>query len=109
MELDYGISRVKVLSIYVSHGEETQKFVGAGTSYTRCCFLLLCGSLQLLVNLRQRFMKLVHKPLDHKSPVLGIVAKLSTQNLRSNCGGNYCHTRMSNIFTYFTVSLPFFS
>ena len=36
-------------------------------------------------------MKFIHKALNHKSPVISSVAKLSIQNPRSNCGGNYCH------------------
>ena len=36
-------------------------------------------------------MKFIHKALNHKSPVISSVAKLSIQNPRSNRGGNYCH------------------
>ena len=69
----------------------TQKVVGTGTSYTRrCCLVvsLLSDSLPLLVNLKQRFMKFIHEALNHKSPVISRVVKLSIQ-----CGGNYCHIR----------------
>ena len=38
-------------------------------------------------------MKFIHKALNHKSPVISNVAKLSIQNPWSNCGGNYCHIR----------------
>ena len=38
-------------------------------------------------------MKFIHKALNHKSPLINSVAKLSIQNEWSNCGGNYCHTR----------------
>ena len=38
-------------------------------------------------------MKFIHKALNHKSPVISSVAKLSIQNPWSNCGGNYCHIR----------------
>ena len=41
----------------------------------------------------KRFMKFFHKALNHKSPVINSVAKLSIQNPWSNCGGNYCHIR----------------
>ena len=37
--------------------------------------LLLSDSLQLLVNLKQRFIKFIHKALNHKSPVISSVAK----------------------------------
>ena len=54
---------------------------------------LLSDSLSLLVNLKQRFMKFIQKALNHKSPVISSVAKLSVQNPWSNCSGNYCHIR----------------
>ena len=38
-------------------------------------------------------MKFLHKVLNHKSPVISSVAKLSIQNPWSNCGGNYCDIR----------------
>ena len=38
-------------------------------------------------------MKFIHKALNHMSPVISSVAKLSIQNPWSNCGGNYCHKR----------------
>ena len=38
-------------------------------------------------------MKFIHKALNHKSPVISCVAKLSIQNPRSICGSNYCHIR----------------
>ena len=37
------------------------------------------------------FMKFIHKALNHKSPVISIVVKLSIQSPWSNRGGNYCH------------------
>ena len=46
-----------------------------------------------MVNLKQRFIKFIHEALNHKSPVISSVAKLSIQNPWSNCGGNYCHIR----------------
>ena len=46
-----------------------------------------------LVNLKERFMKFIHKALNHKSPVISSVAKLSIQSSWSNCSGNYCHIR----------------
>ena len=52
---------------------------------------LLSNGLPLLINLKQRFIKFIHKALNHKSPVISSVAKLSIQNPSSNCGGNYCH------------------
>ena len=54
---------------------------------------LLSHSLSLLVNLNQRFMKFIHKALNHKWSLINIVAKSSIQNPWSNCGGNYCHIR----------------
>ena len=54
---------------------------------------LLSDSWPLLINLKQRFIKFIHKALNHKSPVISSVAKLSIQNPSSNCGGNYCHMR----------------
>ena len=45
------------------------------------------------VNLKQRFMKFIHKAVNHKSPVISSVAKLLIQNPWSNCGSNYCHKR----------------
>ena len=38
-------------------------------------------------------MKCIHKALNHKSPVINSVAKLSIKNPWSMCGGNYCHVR----------------
>ena len=38
-------------------------------------------------------MKFIHKALNHKSPVMSSVAKLSIQNPKSNRGGSYCHIR----------------
>ena len=75
----------------------TQTVVGTGTSYTRrCCFVASSDS---LVNLKQRFMKFIHKALNHKSQVISSVAKLSIQNPRSNCVGNYCHVRYDTTYT----------
>ena len=50
---------------------------------------MLSDSLSLLVNLKQRFMKFMHKALNHKSLVIRNVAKLSIQNPWSN----YCDIR----------------
>ena len=54
---------------------------------------LLSNSLPLLVNLMRRFMKFIHKALNHMSPVISSVAKLSIKNPWSHCGGNYCNIR----------------
>ena len=53
----------------------------------------LSDSLPLLVNLKQRFKTFIHEALNHNSPVISRVAKLSIKNSWSNCGGNYCHIR----------------
>ena len=108
-ELHYEISRVKVLAIYVSHGARHSDSCGdwhlLHTAMLSCCLHQHCGdwhllhtamlshSLPILVNLKQRFMKFIHKSLSHKSPVINSVAKSSNQNPWSNCGGNFCHIR----------------
>ena len=38
-------------------------------------------------------MKFIHKALNHMSPVISSVVKLSIKNPWLNCGGNYCHIR----------------
>ena len=69
----------------------TQTVVGLAPLTHGDVVSLLSDSLPLLVNLKQRFMKFIHKALNHKLPVISSVAKLSIQNPWSNCGGNYCH------------------
>ena len=50
---------------------------------------LLSDSLPLLVILKERFSKFVHKAMNHNSPVINSVAKLSIANPWSNCSANY--------------------
>ena len=52
---------------------------------------LLSDSLPLLVILKQRFSKCIHKAMNHSSPIINSVAKLSIANPWSNCRANYCH------------------
>ena len=52
---------------------------------------LLSDSLPLLVILKQRFSKCIHKAMNHNSPIINSVAKLSIANLWSNCSANYRH------------------
>ena len=48
---------------------------------------LLSGSLvNILVNLKQRFKKCIHKALSHKSSLISCVDKLLIQNSWLNCG-----------------------
>ena len=56
---------------------------------SRCC-LIVC---HYWSTLKQRFIKFIHKALNHESLVINSVAKLSIQNPWSNCGDNYCHIR----------------
>ena len=50
---------------------------------------LLSDSLLLLVILKQRFSKFIHKAMNHNSAIINSVAKLSIANLWSNCSANY--------------------
>ena len=54
---------------------------------------LLLDSLLLLVILKQRFSKFIHKAMNHNSPIINSVAKLSIANPWSNCSANYRHIR----------------
>ena len=66
---------------------------------------LLSDSLPLLVIVKQRFSKCIHKTMNHNSPILNSVAKLSIANPWSNCSANYrrilneCDT-MSDVSVY---------
>ena len=50
---------------------------------------LLSDSLPLLVILKQRFSKFIHKAMNHNSLIINSVAKLSIANPWSNCSANY--------------------
>ena len=52
---------------------------------------LLSDSLPLLVILKQRFSTFIHKVMNHTSPIINSVAKLSIANSWSNCSANYRH------------------
>ena len=86
MEPHYGIFRVRVLALFalrklwrlapLTHGD---------------VIALLSDSLPLLVILKQRFSKFIHKAMNHNSPIINRVAKLSIANPLSNCSANYRH------------------
>ena len=50
---------------------------------------LLSDILSLLVILKQMFSKFIHKAMNHNSPIINSVAKLSIANPWSNCSANY--------------------
>ena len=50
---------------------------------------LLSDRLSVLVNLKQRFTKFIRKAINHMSPVISSVAKLSIQNPWSNISYEY--------------------
>ena len=65
---------------------------------------LLSDSLLLLVILKQRFSKCIHKAMNHNSPIINSVAKLSIANPWSNCSANYRHM-LNECDTMYDVSV----
>ena len=65
---------------------------------------LLSDSLPLLVILKQRFSKCIHKAMNHNSPIINSVAKLSIANPWSNCRANYHHI-LNECNTMYDVSV----
>ena len=65
---------------------------------------LLSDSLPLLVILKQRFSKVIHKAMNHNSPIINSVAKLSIANPWSNCSANYRHI-LNECDTMYDVSV----
>ena len=65
---------------------------------------LLSDSLPLLVILKQRFSKFIHKAMNHNSPIINSVAKLSIANPWSNCSANYRHI-LNECDTMYDVSV----
>ncbi len=84
-------SSKKVDSICIAWRKALRKIWGL-SPLTHCDILpVLSDCLPLEVSLKQRFMKFIMKAIDHKSPVISNVAKISLQNPWSNCGINYCN------------------
>ena len=88
--MDY-LKRVSVGNICIAWRKALRQLWGLAPLTHGDVVLLLSDSLPLLVNLKQRFIKFIHKALNHKWSVISSVAKLSIQNPWLNCGGNYCH------------------
>ena len=65
---------------------------------------LLSNSLPLLVILKQRFSKFIHKAMNHISPIINSVAQLSIANPWSNCSANYRHI-LNECDTMYDVSV----
>ena len=65
---------------------------------------LLSDSLPLLVILKQSFSKCIHKAMNHSSPIINSVAKLSIANPWSNCSANYRHI-LNECDTMYEVSV----
>ena len=65
---------------------------------------LLSDSLLLLVILKQRFSKFIHKAMNHNSPIINSVAKLSIANPLTNCSANYRHI-LNECDTMYDVSV----
>ena len=65
---------------------------------------LLSDSLPLLVILKQIFSNFIHKAMNHNSPIINSVAKLSIANPWSNCSANYSHI-LNECDTMYDVSV----
>ena len=52
-------------------------------------------------------MKFIYKALNHKSPVISSVAKISIQNSWSNCSGNYSHIMLCKLQSLFVICFEY--
>ena len=83
-------------NIYISHGVRHSDIRG-DLLKTEMLSSLLSDSLPLLINLKQIFIKFIHKALNHKSPVINSVAKLVNKNPWLHCSGSVSDKRISDM------------
>ena len=104
MEPHCGIFRVNVGTICTEWRKALRKLWGLAPLTQGDVIALLSDSLLLLVILKRTFSKFIHKAMNHNSPIINSVAKLSIANPWTNCIANYRHI-LNECDTMYDVSV----